>query len=144
MAAPWPSIPAAYRLSMKALHYHSNSLAAANARRSQPILPFLAAPICHFTLPQPSFFRTLKLMEVHFGLETEKKLHDLAAQSGRKTADELVQDVIEGYFDELAQTHAVLNSRYDDLKSGTVKPLPADEIEAYFRDKSKTILRSKQ
>ena len=74
-------------------------------------------------------------MEIHFAPETEKKLQDLAAQSGRKTADELVQDVIEGYFDELAKTRATLNRRYDDLKSGTVKPIPGDEVEAYFRDK---------
>ena len=81
-------------------------------------------------------------MEVHFAPETEKKLKDLAAQSGRKTADELVQDVIEGYFDELAQTRTILNSRYDDLKSGRVKPIPGDEVEAYFRDKSAAALRS--
>jgi predicted DNA-binding protein len=81
-------------------------------------------------------------MEVHFAPETEKKLKDLAAQSGRKTADELVQDVIEGYFDELAQTRTMLNSRFDDLKSGRVKPIPGDEVEAYFRDKSAAALRS--
>ena len=81
-------------------------------------------------------------MEVHFAPGTEKKLKDLAAQSGRKTADELVQDVIEGYFDELAQTRTMLNDRYDDLKSGRVKPLPGDEVEAYFRDKSAAARRS--
>jgi predicted DNA-binding protein len=81
-------------------------------------------------------------MEVHFAPETEKKLKDLAAQSGRKTADELVQDVIEGYFDELAQTRTMLNSRYDDLKSGSVKPILGDEGEAYFRDKSAAARRS--
>ena len=43
-------------------------------------------------------------MEVQFTPETEKKLKDLAVQSGRGTAAELVQDVVEGYFDELAQT----------------------------------------
>ena len=75
-------------------------------------------------------------MEVHFTPETENKLKDLAAQSGRGTADELVRDVVEGYFDELAQTRDMLNSRYDDLKSGRVKPIPGDEVEAYFRDKS--------
>ena len=69
-------------------------------------------------------------MEVHFTPETENKLKDLAAQSGRGTADELVRDVVEGYFDELAQTHDLLNSRYDDLKSGRVKPIPGDEVEA--------------
>jgi len=87
-------------------------------------------------------FRTLKLMEIHFAPETEKKLKDLAAQGGRKTADELVQDVIEGYFEEPAQTRTMLNRRFDDLKSGRVKPIPGDEVEAYFRDKSAAARRS--
>jgi hypothetical protein len=75
-------------------------------------------------------------MEVHFTPETEKKLKDLAAQTGRGSPDELVQDVVEGYFDELAHTREMLNSRYDDLKSGRVKPIPGDEVEAYFSEKS--------
>jgi predicted DNA-binding protein len=54
-------------------------------------------------------------MEVHFTPEMEKKLKDLATQSGRGTADEFVQDVVEGYFDELLQTREMLNSRYGDL-----------------------------
>ena len=81
-------------------------------------------------------------MEVHFTPETEKKLKDLAAQSGRGNAAELVQDVVEGYFDELAQTREMLNSRYDDLKSGRVKPIPGDEVVAYFREKSAAARRS--
>jgi predicted DNA-binding protein len=81
-------------------------------------------------------------MEVHFAPDTEKKLKDLAAQSGRGTADKLVQDVIEGYFDELAQTCEMLNSRYDDLKNGRVKPIPGDEVVAYFREKSAVARRS--
>ncbi len=93
-------------------------------------------------MPQSRFYIILKGMEVHFHPETEKKLRDLAAQSGRATADELVQDVVEGYFDELAQTHEMLNSRYDDLKSGRVKPIPGDEVEAYFREKSAAARRS--
>jgi len=81
-------------------------------------------------------------MEVHFPPDTEQKLKDLAAQSGRGTADELVQDVVEGYFDELARTRETLNSRYDDLKSGRVKPIPGDEVAAYFREKSAAARRS--
>ena len=81
-------------------------------------------------------------MEVHFPPDTEKKLKDLAAQSGRGTADELVQDVVEGYFDELARTRETLNSRYDDLKSGRVKPIPGDEVAAHFRKKSAAARRS--
>jgi hypothetical protein len=75
-------------------------------------------------------------MEVQFTPDVEKKLNELAAQSGRGSAETLVKDVVEGYFDELAQTREMLSSRYDDLKSGRVKPIPGDEVEAYFREKS--------
>jgi Arc/MetJ-type ribon-helix-helix transcriptional regulator len=67
-------------------------------------------------------------MEVHFPPETEQKLQELVAENGRGTAAELVQDVVEGYFDELAQTRQMLNSRYDDLKSGKVKPIAGEEF----------------
>ena len=87
-------------------------------------------------LPAGRFSLILCGMEVHFTPATEKKLEDLAAQNGRGTADELVQDVVEGYFEELARTREMLNSRVDDLKCGKVKPIPGDEVEAYFREKS--------
>ena len=81
-------------------------------------------------------------MEVHFTAETEKKLKDLAAQSGDTTAEELVQNVVEGYFDELAQLRELLDSRYDDLKSGRVKAIPDEEAEAHFRERSANARRS--
>jgi predicted DNA-binding protein len=81
-------------------------------------------------------------MEVHFTPETEKKLNDLATQSGRGTADELVQEVVEGYFEALAQTRQMLDSRYEDLKSGRVKPISSDEVAAYFRERSAAARRS--
>ena len=75
-------------------------------------------------------------MEVHFTPETEKKLKDLAVQSGRGTADDLVRDVIEEYFADLAQTRETLDRRYDDMESGRVKPIPGDEVIARLRAKS--------
>lgn len=74
-------------------------------------------------------------MEVHLKAETEKKLKDLSALSGRAT-DELVEDAMAGYFAEVQQINETLSSRYDDLKSGKAKPIPSDEVEAYFREKS--------
>ena len=74
-------------------------------------------------------------MEVHFTPELEKKLNDLATLSGRP-ADELMQDAVAGWFDELADTRNMLDRRYDDIESGKVKLIPGDEIEAYFREKS--------
>ena len=75
-------------------------------------------------------------MEVHFTTETEEKLKDVAQQRGSGTPEKLVQDVVEGYFEELAGARQMLNSRYDDLKSGRVKPIPGEEVEAWFREKS--------
>jgi predicted DNA-binding protein len=75
-------------------------------------------------------------MEVHFTPEIEKRLADLAAQTGRG-ADELVQQVVAGYVNELATVRNMLDSRYDDLKSGVVKSIDGEEAFARLGDKSK-------
>ena len=77
-------------------------------------------------------------MEVHFTPELQKKLNDLAAQSGRP-ADELVQDAVAGMFDELAETREMLDRRYDDIKSGKVKLIPGEEVFARLRAKSEAL-----
>ena len=87
-------------------------------------------------MPRFRFSRTLKGMEVHFTPETEKKLKDIAAQSGRGNVDELLQDVVEEYFGDLAETRETLDRRYDDLASGKVKLIPGDEVIARLRAKS--------
>jgi hypothetical protein len=74
-------------------------------------------------------------MEVHFTPDVEKKLNDLAAQSGRGT-DELLQDALAAYFDELVRTRDMLDSRYDELKSGRVKSIDGED--AFARLKAKT------
>lgn len=74
-------------------------------------------------------------MEIHLNPETEKKLKALAAKSGRAT-DDLAEDAMAGYIDELLQTRDMLDSRYDDLKNARVKAIPGEEVEAYFRQKS--------
>ncbi len=74
-------------------------------------------------------------MEVHFKPDLQAKLDELASETGRPT-DELVEDAVLGYFDELAQTRETLNGRYDDLKSGRVKPIPGDDAIARLREKS--------
>ena len=81
-------------------------------------------------------------MEVQFNPDVQAKLDELATETGRPT-DELVKDAVLGYFNELAQTREMLNSRYDDLKSDRVKAIPGDEVEAYFREKSAAARRSR-
>jgi hypothetical protein len=80
-------------------------------------------------------------MEVHFTPETEEKLKDLAEQNGSGTADQLVQDVIEGYFDEIAQVREMLDSRYDDLESGRVKPIDGEEFFENLRRREDELLK---
>lgn len=74
-------------------------------------------------------------MEVNFKPDLQAKLDELATETGRPS-DELVEDVVAGYFDELARTQGMLNSRYDDLKSGRVKPVDGEE--AFSRLKANT------
>ena len=77
-------------------------------------------------------------MEVNLAPETEKKLKDIAAQSGRSVS-ELAEDAIAGYVDELAHTRDMLDRRYDDIKSGQVKLIPGDEVFERLRRKSEAL-----
>ena len=74
-------------------------------------------------------------MEVHFTPEVQAKLERWAIDTGRP-AEELLQDALAGYFDELASTRGMLNGRYDDLKSGRVKPISSAEVKARLSAKS--------
>ena len=49
-----------------------------------------------------------------------------------------------GYPGEVVQMRNMLDSRYGDLDSGWAKPIPGDEVEAYFREKSVAARRSRE
>jgi hypothetical protein len=74
-------------------------------------------------------------MEVHFTPELQAKIDQLVIETGR-APDKLLEDAMAGYVAELVQTREMLNSRYDDLKSGRVKPISGDEVIARLREKS--------
>jgi predicted DNA-binding protein len=74
-------------------------------------------------------------MELHLRPETESRIQELAAKTGR-AADELVEDAMAGYLEELSKTREMLDSRYDDLKSARVKPVDGGEAFAALRRKS--------
>jgi predicted transcriptional regulator len=80
-------------------------------------------------------------MEVHLRPETESRLQELAAKTGR-APDDLVEDAMAGYLQELAETREMLDGRYDDIKTGRVKPIDGEEAFANLRRKSE--LRSNQ
>ena len=74
-------------------------------------------------------------MEVHFKADVQAKLDQMARESGRPS-DELVEDAVIGYFDELAHAREMLDRRFDDLESGRVKPIDGEK--AYRRLLEKT------
>jgi hypothetical protein len=75
-------------------------------------------------------------LQVHFAPspEVRAKLERWTHDTGRP-ADELLQDALAGYFDELAATREMLNGRYDDLKSGKVEPISGTEVRTRLKAK---------
>ena len=80
-------------------------------------------------------------MVVRLKPETESRLQELAATTGRKPED-LVEDAMAGYIAELAQVRKMLDNRYDDLNSGRVAPIDGQEAINQLRRKSKDRRRS--
>lgn len=76
------------------------------------------------------------------GLQVQVNDPDLAAKVERwvsetgRPAEELIADVIAGYFEELERTRETLDRRYDDVKSGRVKLVPGEDVIARLRERS--------
>jgi len=79
-------------------------------------------------------------MEVHVSPEAAKKLNDLATASGR-APDEIVEDALAGYLDHVASLRNTLDSRYDDLKSGRVKPVDGEAFFETLRQREEDLLK---
>ena len=73
-------------------------------------------------------------MEVQFEPALQAKLEEIARESGRAAA-ELVHDAVAGYVDELAETRRMLDSRYDEIKSGKVKVIDGEEAFARLHER---------
>ena len=74
-------------------------------------------------------------MELQVSPETAKKLNDLAASSGR-APEEIVEDALAGYLQEVASVRQTLEGRYDDLKSGRVTSIDGEEAFRRLREKT--------
>ena len=81
-------------------------------------------------------------MEVHFKPETESRLNELAVKSGRAT-DDLLEDALAGYLEEVAEVRGMLDSRYDDIKSGRVKPIDGETFFEKLRQREDERLKQR-
>jgi len=80
-------------------------------------------------------------MVVHLKPETESRLQELAATTGR-APEELVEDAMTGYLAELTHVRDLLDRRYDDIKSGRVQPIDGETAFAKLRQESQDRRRS--
>jgi predicted DNA-binding protein len=80
-------------------------------------------------------------MVVRLSPETESRLQELAATTGR-APDDLVEDAMTGYLAELSQVRDMLDTRYDDIKSGHVQAIDGEEVFRRLRQKSENLRNS--
>lgn len=79
----------------------------------------------------------LKYMDVRLSNpELEAKVEEWVSATGRP-ADELVEDAMAGYFEELARTKAELDRRFDEVKSGAVELIDGDEAFRILKERAR-------
>ena len=81
-------------------------------------------------------------MEVHFAPDLQAKIDQLVIETGY-APDKLVEDAMAGYVAELAHTREMLATRYDDLKSGKVKPVDGEAFFESLRKREDELLNEK-
>jgi hypothetical protein len=69
-------------------------------------------------------------MDINLTPAVSARLEQMKSETGL-SADQLVGDALAGYLEELAETRAMLDNRYDEIKSGKVKPIDG---EAFFEE----------
>jgi hypothetical protein len=82
-------------------------------------------------------------MDVHLKPELQAKVEQWAIETGR-TADEIVEDVMSDYFDEIAQVREELDSRYDDIKNGKVQMVDGEDFFETLRLREEELLQQRK
>ena len=81
-------------------------------------------------------------MEVSLTPEIQTRLEKLALETGRP-ANELAGDAITGFVDELVRTRAMLNSRFDELKSGSAVPVDGEAFFESLRKREQDLINQR-
>jgi predicted transcriptional regulator len=81
-------------------------------------------------------------MEVHLKPETDSRLNELASRSGLPT-DDLMEDAMARYLQEVTEIRQMLDSRYDDIKSGRVKPVEGEVFFESLRQRKDELLKNR-
>jgi predicted transcriptional regulator len=79
-------------------------------------------------------------MKVNFKADTQLRLAELASSSGRAT-DDILEDALAGYLSEVSELRAALDGRYDEIKSGRVKPIDGEAFFDELRQREDELLK---
>lgn len=79
---------------------------------------------------------------MHLKPETESRLKELVAQTGR-APDELLEDALGAYLQELARVRETLDGRYDDIESGRVTPIDGEAFFESLREREELVLKQR-
>lgn len=80
-------------------------------------------------------------MEIRLEPELAAKVEQWSADTGRP-AGELVEDAFAGFFAEIAEIRQMLDSRYDDIASGRVRPIPGEEAYRILKERAQARRKS--
>jgi hypothetical protein len=74
-------------------------------------------------------------MELHLEPELAAKVEQWSAETGQPVND-LIEGAIVGYFSEVEQIKATLDSRYDDIESGRAQLIDGEEACRMLRERA--------
>ena len=81
-------------------------------------------------------------MSLEIKPDQEAKIAALAAKTGRDKA-EILEEVIDSYFDELADVREMLEQRYDQFKAGRVKELTPEQVREDIERRKREFLQQR-
>jgi predicted DNA-binding protein len=81
-------------------------------------------------------------MEVRLSPELKTRLDQWTAATGRP-ADDLIEEAMAGNFDELGEVRAMLDRRYDELKSGRVSAIDGETFFESLRHREEELLKQR-
>ena len=81
-------------------------------------------------------------MELHLTPDTESGLNELASQIGRPASD-LIEDAVAAYLAEFEDLRCMLDCRYEDIKSGRVKPIDGEAFFESLRERENELIKQR-
>ena len=81
-------------------------------------------------------------MEVQLAPELQAKIDQWVMETGLPV-ERLIEDALAGYVPALEQTREMLDGRYDDLKSGRVKPIDGEAFFDNLRQREDELLEQR-